>query len=46
VSGNVVEGNVFVARNSVRNSTTAVDVPKGLALRNNRFYTDGGLPRY
>ena len=44
VKGNVVEGNVVVAKNAVRNSATAVDVPKGLAVRNNRFYCDGGLP--
>jgi len=44
VKGNVVEGNVFVAKNAVHNTAKADDVSKALTLRNNRFYTDDGPP--
>ena len=44
VKGNVVEGNVFVAKKGVQNSAKAGDVAKALALRNNRFYCDDGPP--
>ncbi len=42
--GNVVEGNVFVARDGVRYANTAKAVAEGLRLRGNRFYSDAGLP--
>jgi len=40
--GNVVEGNVLVAKKEVQNSATAIDAANGLVLRNNRFYPDAG----
>ena len=46
VKGNVVEGNVFVARKAIQHSAAAVDAAEGLALRKNRFYCDGELPAY
>ncbi len=42
--GNLVEGNVFVAKEAVRNGATGVAGPQALALRDNRFYTDGAPP--
>jgi hypothetical protein len=44
VKGNIVEGNVFVAKKAVRNTAAAVEASKGLTLQNNRFYCDGDFP--
>ncbi len=42
--GNVVEDNVFVARNGIRSKRTPVDTTEELPLLGNRFYSDAGLP--
>ena len=42
--GNVVESNVFVARNGVRRTGAAGEVPEAVRLRGNRFYSDAGRP--
>jgi len=44
VKGNVVERNVFVAKEAASNRAASVTAGEGLALRKNRFYCDRELP--
>ncbi|MBN1419374.1 MAG: hypothetical protein JXP34_11390, partial [Planctomycetes bacterium] len=42
VEGIAVEGNVFVAKEAIRDAAAGIDPSGGLVLRENRFYTGNG----